>query len=55
MRFKYTVEGCRQATEYLKSIGKYHMISREDGFSKVTYANSLYRMESKGEKVFCVK
>lgn len=55
MRFKYTTEGNRQAKEYLKSIGKYHIVSREDGFSIVTFANSLYNKESKGEKIFRVK
>lgn len=49
-KFEMSVEGCRRAKEYIKSIGMSHLIGREwstDGYTIVALANQLYKKESK--------
>ena len=45
MMFEMTRDGCMQATEYLKFIGKYtdfiNNRTSVDGYSLIAYANSL--------------
>lgn len=49
-KFEHSVEGCRRAKEYIKSIGMTHLIGREwstDGYTIVDLANQLYKKETK--------
>jgi hypothetical protein len=42
-RFEPTVEGCREAQEYLKKEGAWTpRVERMDGYSQVFYANELF-------------
>ena len=50
-KFEHSVEGCRQAKEYIKSIGMSHLIGREwstDGYTVVALANQLYKERNQG-------
>lgn len=43
LRFKLTIEGCKEAQEYLRHTGAWNLlVERMDGYSQVIYANELY-------------
>lgn len=44
-RFPLTSIGCEEATEFLKSTGRLHLLNKElstDGYTLIELANSLY-------------
>ncbi len=40
-KFPYTVDGCEAAKEFLLQLDKLYIVEREDGYTKIAYANSL--------------
>jgi hypothetical protein len=44
-KFPYTIKGCKDAKQWLKDIGSYHLLDRElsrDGWTIVALANRLW-------------
>ena len=50
--FEYTVEGCRLAKKYIKSIGKQYDLDnyKFDGYGIIALANRLYEKEINEKK-----